>query len=80
MKMLSLEGKVAIITGGARGIGAAIGRDFAARGAHVALTDILEEVGQATADEIGDSALFLKHDVRDEEAWMALSEESRLRG
>ncbi|MEZ7128362.1 glucose 1-dehydrogenase [Nonomuraea sp. AD125B] len=65
-----LDGKVVIITGGARGMGAATARRCAAGGAHVVLTDVLEEEGTATAKEIG--GRFLPHDVTDEERWAAV--------
>ncbi|KAF5190310.1 Short-chain dehydrogenase reductase ata1 [Thalictrum thalictroides] len=48
-----LKGKVAIITGGARGIGAATGKLFAQNGAHVVIADILDELGLELADSIG---------------------------
>lgn len=64
-----LQGKVALITGAGRGMGASHARGFVAEGARVILTDILEEAGQALASELGDSAIFLKHDVSDVEAW-----------
>ena len=51
-----LDGKVAIITGGARGQGAAEARLFAAEGARVMLADVLDEEGAAVAAEIGDAA------------------------
>ena len=62
-----LDGKVAIITGGARGQGAEEGRLFAAEGAQVVLTDVLVAEGQATAASIGGA--FHEHDVGDESAW-----------
>ena len=65
--MSRLDGKVAIITGGARGQGAEEGRLFAAEGAQVVLTDVLVAEGQATAASIGGS--FHEHDVGDESAW-----------
>ncbi len=64
-----LEGKVALVTGAARGIGAAAARLFAAEGAQVVLTDVLSDEGEHAAQEIGDSALFLHHDVADEDSW-----------
>jgi 3alpha(or 20beta)-hydroxysteroid dehydrogenase len=70
--MGTLDGKVALITGGARGQGAAEGRLFAAQGARVFLTDVLIAEGKATADEIGDAAAFLEHDVTSPEAWTAV--------
>lgn len=67
--MGQLDGKVAIITGAARGQGAAEAKLFAAEGAKVVITDILAEEGAATAAEIGPSALFIHHDVSSEEGW-----------
>jgi len=64
-----LEGKVAIITGGARGMGEATSRRFVAEGAKVAIADVLEDSGRALAAELGDSARFWKLDVTSEEEW-----------
>ena len=64
-----LDGSVALITGGARGQGAAEGRLFAEEGAAVVLTDLREEDGQAAAAAIGDAATFLRHDVTSEQGW-----------
>jgi 3(or 17)beta-hydroxysteroid dehydrogenase len=64
-----LAGKVAIVTGGASGIGAESARRLAAEGAHVTLTDVDEPGGRRIAAEIGGSAAFLLHDVRDEARW-----------
>ncbi|GHG29645.1 glucose 1-dehydrogenase [Streptomyces filamentosus] len=66
-----LTGKVALVTGAARGIGAAQARLFAALGARVVLTDVLEEEGRLAARELGDSARFVRHDVTDEASWRA---------
>ncbi|QUT06746.1 SDR family oxidoreductase [Sphingobium phenoxybenzoativorans] len=70
-----LEGKVAIITGAARGQGAAEARLFHAEGAKVVLTDVTED-GRALADELGDGALFLPLDVADEAAWQNVAQQS----
>jgi 3alpha(or 20beta)-hydroxysteroid dehydrogenase len=64
-----LSGKVAVITGGARGMGAATSRLFIEQGAQVAIADVLEDAGAALAAELGDSARFFKLDVTDEENW-----------
>jgi 3alpha(or 20beta)-hydroxysteroid dehydrogenase len=61
--MNRLAGKVALITGSARGMGEAHARLFVAEGAKVILTDLSEQAGQAIAQELGENALFLKHDV-----------------
>ncbi|HET6774063.1 MAG TPA: glucose 1-dehydrogenase [Acidimicrobiales bacterium] len=69
-----LDGKVAMITGGARGQGAAEGRLFAAEGARVVLADVLDDEGRAVADEIGDAARYVHLDVTDEARWQAAVE------
>jgi 3alpha(or 20beta)-hydroxysteroid dehydrogenase len=67
-----LEGRVAVITGAARGQGEATARLFAAQGARVVVADMLEAEGQAVAADVGASALFIKLDVSDEAQWAAL--------
>jgi 3alpha(or 20beta)-hydroxysteroid dehydrogenase len=64
-----LDSKTAIITGAATGMGAEHARLFVAEGAKVALTDINEDAGQALADELGENARFLRHDVTDPGDW-----------
>jgi 3alpha(or 20beta)-hydroxysteroid dehydrogenase len=64
-----LSGKVAIITGGARGQGAAEAQAFVAEGAQVVVTDVLDDDGKALVDGLGDAATYLHHDVRREEDW-----------
>ena len=64
-----LAGKVAIITGGASGQGAAEARLFVAEGAKVVISDVTVEAGQALAADLGDSAVFTRHDVSREEEW-----------
>ncbi|MFV0526435.1 MAG: glucose 1-dehydrogenase [Acidimicrobiales bacterium] len=65
--MGTLDDKVALITGGARGQGAAEGRLFAAEGATVHLTDVLDDEGKTVADEIGGT--FHHHDVTSPSEW-----------
>ncbi|MCK9503751.1 MAG: glucose 1-dehydrogenase [Porticoccaceae bacterium] len=67
--MNRLSGKVAIITGGAQGMGESHARMFVAQGAKVVITDINKERGEALAAELGDSAIFLSQDVASEEDW-----------
>lgn len=66
-----LQDKVAIVTGGARGIGEATVRLLVKRGAKVVIGDLLEEEGQALAAELGDSAIFQKMDVSQQQDWDA---------
>ena len=66
-----LDGKVAIITGAARGQGAAEARLFVAEGASVVLADVLDDEGQAVAAELGDAATYAHLDVTDEGQWQA---------
>ena len=68
--MSSLHGKVALITGAARGMGAYESRMFVESGARVVLTDVREE-GREVARELGDAARFRRHDVTSEADWEA---------
>jgi 3alpha(or 20beta)-hydroxysteroid dehydrogenase len=65
----ALEGKVAIITGAARGQGEAEARLFAAEGAAVVVADVLDEPGKAVAESLGDRALYHHLDVSSEDEW-----------
>ena len=69
--MGKLDGKVAIVTGAARGQGEAEARLFAAEGAKVVLGDVLDREGRTVADSIGAAAVYVHHDVSSEESWKA---------
>jgi 3alpha(or 20beta)-hydroxysteroid dehydrogenase len=64
-----LAGKVALITGAARGQGAAAARRFVAEGARVILADVADDAGKALADELG--AHYVHLDVSEEDDWAA---------
>jgi 3alpha(or 20beta)-hydroxysteroid dehydrogenase len=64
-----VQGKVALISGGARNIGGASARMLAAEGAKVIIGDLLDEEGQALADELGDAARYVHLDVTSEQDW-----------
>lgn len=64
-----VEGKTALVTGGASGIGAATTRCLLREGARVVIADIQEEAGAKLASEFGSTAMFLKLDVSNEAAW-----------
>ncbi len=66
-----LEGRVALISGGARGMGAEEARLFAKEGAKVVIGDVLDEDGEKTAAEIGDASVFVHLDVTSEADWQA---------
>ncbi len=67
-----LQDKVAIVTGGARGMGAATIRLFAREGAQVVIADMAEAEGAALAAELGEPALFHRLDVAREDDWVGL--------
>lgn len=69
--MYDLDGRVVLITGAAQGQGAAEARLFAACGAKVMLSDVQEDAVAAVADEIGQNAAYVRHDVSDETSWAA---------
>lgn len=68
---MQFEGKRALVTGGARGIGAAIAARLAAHGANVVIADLDIEKGQETAKKIGPTAIAVKLDVTSPESWQA---------
>ena len=78
---MELQGKVALVTGGASGLGEACVRRFIAQGARVAILDINSATGSALADELGASARFIKTDVAVEsDVYQAVNEVARAYG
>lgn len=69
-----LEGKVAIVTGGARGMGEGEVRRLVTEGAKVVIADVLDAEGEALAAELGDAAVFVHLDVTDAGSWAAAIE------
>ncbi len=63
---MDIQGRTAVVTGGASGIGQAIVRALAAKGARVAIFDLNEEAGAAMVEDLGESGLFARVDVADE--------------
>jgi len=74
-----LSGKVAIITGASQGMGEAHAKMFVAEGAKVILTDVNEKEGMALAESLGDSAMFIRQDVRFAPEWKAVVEQGEAR-
>jgi 3alpha(or 20beta)-hydroxysteroid dehydrogenase len=74
-----LDGKVALVTGGARGQGEAEVRLFVQEGAKVVFGDVLDDQGKALAEELGDAAHYLHHDVRREDDWATAVAEAESR-
>ncbi|BBY97509.1 SDR family oxidoreductase [Mycolicibacterium fallax] len=66
-----LAGKVALISGGARGMGASHAAAMVAQGASVMLADLLDDEGAAVAAELGDAARYVHLDVTDADGWAA---------
>jgi 3alpha(or 20beta)-hydroxysteroid dehydrogenase len=67
--MSQLNGKVAVVTGGARGIGAAIAEEIVKSGGSVVIGDVLEQEGRVAASRLGASATFVPLDVTSPDAW-----------
>ncbi|MEV0440022.1 glucose 1-dehydrogenase [Streptomyces spectabilis] len=72
--MGKLDGRVVIVTGGARGQGEQEARLFVAEGARVVIGDVLDEQGEALAKELGDAARYVHLDVGSEDDWRAAVE------
>ena len=70
--MTDLDGRVAIVTGGVRGLGEAYVRALHSAGARVVVADILDQAGEALATELGDRARFVHLDVTSEQGWDAV--------
>ena len=80
--MGKLDGKVALVTGAASGIGRACAQRLAQEGAAVITTDIDAQMGEGCVDEIvraGGKAIFLRHDVANEESWISVIAETKSR-
>ncbi|WP_412518216.1 glucose 1-dehydrogenase [Actinomadura madurae] len=69
-----VDGKTALISGGARGIGEASARALVAEGAAVVIGDILDDEGKAVADDLGDAARYVHLDVTSPEDWASAVE------
>ena len=79
--MARFDGKVILISGGARGQGAAEARMLVAEGGRVVIGDVLDTEGRQLAAELGNAAVFLHHDVTEEADWMeAVETAERLGG
>ena len=72
--MNRLDGKIALITGGARGMGATEAGLFIEAGARVVITDVDEAEGAAVASQLGDDCHFLRQDVSSENSWAEVVE------
>src|SRR3954471_2346405 len=79
LQMGRLDGKVAIVTGAARGTGAEIARQFDAEGALTTLVDVLDDRGKALTEELSDRAIYRHLDVTSEDEWRTVVAEIRAR-
>ena len=69
--MKRFDNRTAIVTGGARGLGASHARGFVAEGANVVIADVLEQEAAHVAHELGDHAIFSRLDVTSDKDWAA---------
>jgi 3alpha(or 20beta)-hydroxysteroid dehydrogenase len=67
--MARVEDKVVLVTGGARGMGAAHAEALVAEGARVVIGDILDDAGRRVAEKLGDAATFVHLDVTELDLW-----------
>src|SRR5579863_8213946 len=74
-----VQDKVVIVTGGASGIGMQDAILLAGEGARVVITDLNEDGGRAVAREIGDAAMFVRHDIASDDDWKAVMAATRER-
>lgn len=73
---MKLKNKIAVITGGASGMGAVHAEVFVKEGAKVVITDINQDAGEALAKNLGENVLFVKQDVTREEEWKNVIEKT----
>lgn len=71
---MTLEGRNAVVTGGARGIGEAIVRELVDAGAGVLVADVRDEPGKALAEQLGEAAVYAHLDVTDPDGWAAATQ------
>ncbi|GAA4883677.1 SDR family oxidoreductase [Ferrimonas pelagia] len=71
-----VQGKVSIITGGASGVGREDAKLLVAEGGKVVIADLNVEAGEALAAELGEAALFVRHDISCEDSWQRLIEQT----
>lgn len=74
--MSRLDGKVAVVTGGAQGQGASHAARMASEGARVVITDVNADLGLATAERLGEQVTFMAHDVTKAADWTAVIEKA----
>ena len=76
--LYALDGRTVLVSGGARGIGAAVCRLMHDLGAYVVCADLLEEDGRQLIAELGDRAKFIRLDVTDEDDWASVARSADL--
>ena len=77
--MTRVAGKVVVLTGGASGVGRDATALLVSEGARVVIADLNESAGRALARELGEAALFVRHDVASESSWQSLMEAAAAR-